>query len=82
MAYATTNPPVLISTGTGLSPQLWLYSAGADAVATVRAANYVTNAKDLGMRVGDVFISIDTSTPLVSLSRVSAVATTGSTMTA
>lgn len=81
MAYATTNPPVLISTGTGLSPQMWLYTT-ADAVATVRAANYVTNAKDLGMRVGDVFVNIDTATPLVSLSRVSAVATTGSTMTA
>lgn len=82
MAYATSNPPVKVSAGTGLSPQVWIYSAGADAVATVRGAGYITNAKDLGMRVGDVVISIDTTTPLVSLSRVSVVSTSGSTMTA
>jgi hypothetical protein len=80
--YATTNPPVKVAGNGPAGIQLWLYNGGVDAVATVRAAGYFSNAKDLGMRVGDCVISFDTNTPLSSISRVSVVASTGSTMVA
>jgi hypothetical protein len=59
-----------------------VYNAGVDVAATVRAAGYITNALALGMRVGDIVIHHETATPLASISYVSAVASTGSTMTA
>lgn len=79
MAYSTSSPPIRIVGGIdGIS--LWLYQS-ADAAATVKAANYITNAKDLGMKVGDAVIILDTNTPLSTLAIVSAVASTGSTLT-
>lgn len=40
------------------TPQHWSYT-GKDAVATVAAAGYLVNAKDVGMRVGDlVFVYV------------------------
>lgn len=78
MAYVTSSPPIKVAEGIdGVS--LWLYKS-ADAAATVKAANYVTNAADLGMKVGDAFIILDTATPLSTLTIVSAVASTGSTL--
>ena len=79
MAYNASNPPVRIDGGID-AVNLWLYKS-ADAAATVKAANYVTNALDLGMKVGDPFIILDTATPLSTLTIVSAVAATGSTLT-
>lgn len=79
MAYSKSNPPIKISQGID-SKSVWLY-VSADAKATVIAANYVTNAEDLGMKVNDAVIIVDTATPLASLVMVSAVASTGSTMT-
>lgn len=63
--------------------QVWTYgppagSSQADAVATVRAAGYISDAKKRGMKLNDVVIVVDTTTPLTSLSRVSALnASTG-----
>lgn len=63
--------------------QVFLYappsgSSQADAVATVRGAGYISDAKAKGMRLNDIVIVVDTTTPLVSLSRCSALnATTG-----
>jgi hypothetical protein len=82
MAYTAGTTPVNKIAALVGSTQIWIVGPHTDAVATVRAANYITDARDRGMRVNDVVINIDTSTPLVSLSRVSAVASTGSTMTA
>lgn len=85
MAYSTSSPPRLLSHG-GLygigatnGGQLWEY-VSADALATVRAANYFTNAVDLGMKVGDVVFVNDTASPAIALARVTAVASTGSTL--
>lgn len=69
------------------APQHWHYgppagSTQTDAVATVRGAGYISDAKKRGMRVNDVVVVVDTNTPLTSLSRVSVVAVTGATMTA
>jgi hypothetical protein len=86
MAY---NPDFLTLKVAGgpTTPQWWHYGPPAgktqtDAVATVRGAGYISDAKARGFRVNDVVIVVDTSTPLVSFSRVSVVAATGATMTA
>jgi len=79
-------------TGNGV----WLYapktgSTQTDAVATVRGAGYIDDAgpgntsgyPSRGMKLNDIVIVVDTSTPLVSFSRVSAIgATGGATLTA
>lgn len=80
MAYVPDNLE-LMHHGQGNMKQLWLLF-GVDAIATVRGAGFISNAKAMGMRVGDVLIYQDTATPLTSLSRVTVVATTGATLTA
>lgn len=79
MAYVTTNPPRALVYTVGDDTTIWVYKS-ADAVATVVAATYITNAKDLGMKVNDLVVVVDTATPLISTTRVTAVASTGSTM--
>lgn len=81
MAYVTSNPPRALVFTIGDDTTVWVYKS-ADAVATVVAASYVTNAKDLGMKVNDLVIVVDTATPLISTTRVTAVAASGSTMSA
>lgn len=80
MAYSTSSPPRLVAyaglTGAG---KVWTYRS-TDALATVVAANYITNAVDLGMQVGDVVCVEDTTSPAIAWARLTAVASTGSTM--
>ena len=79
MAYATTNPPVLLvprmgsGTGTSKGTAIWAYQS-ADAVATVKGAAYISNGDALGMKVGDIILISDTATPLASIGIVDAVA--------
>ena len=67
MAYSTSAPPVLAFqpiAGNVSGPRIWVYTT-TDAEATVRAANYISNGGNLGMKVGDivlVFISSGTIT--------------------
>jgi hypothetical protein len=57
MAYATSNPPRLVSQPiAGL--RLWQYSS-ADAVTLVRVSGYFTDGWDLGMRAGDLVHVLD-----------------------
>ena len=75
MAYSTDNPPRLIAQSKGAGPgptatdqtplsgALWMYIS-ADANATIVVDTYVSNAVALGMKVGDVVIISDTTTPL------------------
>lgn len=79
MAYDTTKPPVRMSQGID-SFTVWAYQS-ADVKATVIAAGYISNAVDIGMKVGDLVLIADTTTPLASLAIVSAVASTGATLT-
>lgn len=58
MAYSTANPPACVNSPTLNHPNLWLYDS-ADAAATVRAADYFTDAKALGMKKGDTIIQSD-----------------------
>lgn len=60
MAYVTTNPPkLLLGAFNGAGPSIWSYSS-TDNAAAVDASGYITNGGALGMKVGDVVISIDT----------------------
>lgn len=65
MAYATTNPPAKVVGSIG-NRSFWHYSS-ADDDATVNGAGYITNALELGMKVGDLVYVFDTATPKGSL---------------
>lgn len=60
MAYATTNPPNLVTAGSLSGPQVWIY-VSADAHGDVDAADYFSNGDDLGLTVNDVMIVVDTN---------------------
>lgn len=85
------NPDYLnkIAGGGPAGNQVWTYAPPSgqtqtDSAATVRGAGYISDARSRGMRLNDIVIVTDTSTPLTSFSRVSALnASTGAaTMTA
>lgn len=61
MAYVTTNPPAMVTQRVGATGAAqWMYNS-TDAAAVVRVAGYITNADDLGIKVGDVIIQTDTA---------------------
>lgn len=61
MAYATTNPPACITQRVGATGgAIWLYNS-TDAATVVRFTGYITNADDLGMKVGDIVFHTDTA---------------------
>lgn len=72
MTYAVTNQPSMIISRTGSGPAVWIYSS-ADDDATVNGTDYFTDAKELGMRAGDLVYVWDTTTPKGSLHYVSAI---------
>lgn len=78
MAYATSNPPSLVSQRVGDGPAIWIYKS-ADDDATVNGASYFSDGVALGMQVGDIVLVVDTSTPKVSLHGVASVTSTAAT---
>lgn len=77
MAYATANPPRLISQGVGASSgSLWHYTDG-DPIATVLGTDYFSDGDDLGMEVNDTIIITDETNTLVHKGIVSAVTSGG-----
>lgn len=79
MSYSTSSPPVLIAGSLeSTAPKIWAY-VSTDAATAIRVINYFTNALDLGMKKGDLVISIksDASPISMQLHIVSAVAATG-----
>lgn len=72
MAYSTTNPPSLVTQRVANGPAIWIYKS-ADVVGDVDATDYFTNGAELGMKVGDAVLVVDTTTPLVTWCWVSAV---------
>lgn len=60
MAYATSNPPALLVSGTGSAGALWLYTS-TDLHTDVDAADYFSNGDALGMKVNDVVIVVKTT---------------------
>jgi lipid-binding SYLF domain-containing protein len=59
MAYATTNPPKVVSSGIG-GPSQWIYTSE-DVHTTVAGADYFSNGDDLGMEVDDLVTVIKTT---------------------
>ena len=54
MAYSTANPPALVHQMVGRTGgSTWVYDSP-DAATVVRVDGYITDAEDLGMKVGDV----------------------------
>lgn len=76
MAYATSNPPSLISQAIGGKGKLWIYKS-ADDENTFDDSGYITNAGDLGMSTGDAVICIDTANGLTSIGKVTVSAGAG-----
>ncbi len=80
MAYVTTNPPVRVW-GSVSGASGWYYTQPDDDDATIMAANFISNAQDLGMKVGDVVhIWTTTGTDIGSTTWVSAVDSSGCTL--
>lgn len=74
MAYSTSSPPQM----TGGAPlygagRTWFYST-ADTAATVDTTGYITNARDLGMQVGDLVHVQVTGTGVITSHRVVTIA--------
>ena len=68
MAYSTSSPPSIISQGLASSgtPRLWMY-ASTDAATAVRVAGYITNGDKLGMKKGDIVMSVKTDASPISV---------------
>ncbi len=64
MAYSTQNPPMLFANGIGGAARFWIYKS-TDPIATVNTAGYFTNGVDLGMKLWDPMLIIDTTNGLL-----------------
>lgn len=76
MAYSTTNPPTCMTgplTGAG---NLWQYRS-TELGTAVDAAGYFTNAKDLGMKVGDMVLVYESTNVALRTHVVVTVSSTG-----
>lgn len=60
MAYATTNPPILMIPRIGDGIALWAYKS-TDIHTDVDAADYFSNGDLLGMKVNDIIMVVKTS---------------------
>ncbi len=77
MTYSVANPPILISQSIGgAGPKIWIMDND-DPTATVDSAGYISNASNLGMKVGDVVIHEDLSVETTNQYRVDAVTAGG-----
>lgn len=81
MAYSTANPPKCLVSGIGGGPQIWNYTSG-DARTTVEGANYFSNAKQLGMRLGDTVVVVYTTGYVTTIHSVSATSGNAATINA
>lgn len=79
MAYSTSNPPNLMVPSLGTAPAIWAYLSTHGSTA-VGAAGFFTNGKDLGMKVNDVLITIQSTGTVPVIGMVSAVSSTGATV--
>jgi len=81
MSYSTSKPPQLFtqSLDGSVGPNLWTLS-GTDADTTVDGSGYITNAKALGMKKGDILFYTKTdASPIANfIFNVSAINTDGS----
>ena len=79
MAYSAQNLALQAPDLAGTGGQVWIYKS-ADTYATVKAANYITDAINQGMRVRDLVVVMDTATPATTIGSVLALSSSGSTL--
>lgn len=79
MAYSSANLAMQVPDLGGTSAQVWVYKS-ADSFATVKAANYIADAQNQGMRVRDIIAIVDTATPATTLANILTVTSSGATM--
>lgn len=65
MAYSTSNPPRKVLDIPGAATNaLWSYDSPGDALATMDTSGYITNARALGMKKGDlIFVKLWSALP-------------------
>jgi hypothetical protein len=83
MAYAVTNPPkLLVPSFTNVSGEssIWTYSS-TDAATDVDVPGYFTNAKELGIKAGDVIFVTDSDASPVIITAHRAISYSGTTLT-
>lgn len=86
MAYSTLLPPALVAgpLTSVAGSNLWTYKEAAT-FDVIRAANYISNALALGMKIGDIVQHWDVtsaSAPVLTYGRVTNVTATGATIAA
>lgn len=69
MAYSQQNLSKISGAPFAGAWNMWLYRS-ADSFATVKAANYLSNAFDMGVKVRDLIVIVDTATPATTLANV------------
>ena len=70
MAYATTDPLILLTTAAlAVGPQIW-YHESADATTAADADGFITDGIARGIRVGDIVLHRDTATDVITSHRV------------
>lgn len=61
MAYASSNPPLLVQSQPIASQRKWLYVSTHDS-SDVASSSHITDGRDRGMKVGDmVFVGVTTA---------------------
>lgn len=80
MAYSTSAPPALTSQDVGNQGVSYWTLKGTDAVTAVRVTGYISNAKALGMKKGDLvdYLKTDATPIAVTTMIVSAINANGS----
>lgn len=73
MAYSTSNPPQLIAPSIGGKPALWIYTSTHSSTEII-AASFFSNGSNLGMKAGDLLLSVISSSFTPCLTAVSSVA--------
>lgn len=80
MGYTVLSPAAIAMGITKSVPKIWVLK-GTDADATVSAAGYISDAQALGMQVDDVVLYMKTDTAALYVHMVTAVSSTGATLT-
>lgn len=81
MAYSTSTPPAMLVGSFGGKASLWTYDSTHILSEVSTAAGFFTNAKALGMRVGDMLFGNSTAATQY-FGKITAVSTTGATFVA
>lgn len=73
MAYSAANPPQLLVPSIGATPALWSYRSTHTST-EILAANFFANGSNLGMKPGDLVVTVSSTGFIPFLAAVSTVA--------